>query len=138
MLIWPCGVSTLNSILRALPVIVPATAVSPAWLLMVPATLSAVCVKFAVAGIGLPAMLNVMSHLPETSVVLPTDALVADTGTAAAAAAGAGEAAEAAVFFLAVQGTSPIPPKFKLPVIESPATVPVILISMLLPCRFKV
>jgi hypothetical protein len=71
-------------------------------------------------------MLNVMSHLPEIS---PEPA--AARAGAADAARDAG--AEEAVLRFAVQGTSPRPPKSRLPVIASPATVPVIVISMELP-----
>ena len=79
-------------------------------------------------GIWLPPMLNVMSHLPEIS---PPPA-AAGAGTGAADAARDAGAAEAVLRF-AAQGTSPRPPKSTLPAIASPATVPVIVISMELP-----
>src|SRR6202049_3643487 len=127
----PCCVGTLNSSLSVLPVIVPLTGTPPARLVSVPVTLSLACVNVALPGIWFPPMLNVMSHLPEIS---PPPA-AAGAGVANAAC-DAGRA-EVGLRF-AAQGTWPRPPKSRLPVIASPATVPVIVISMELPWRFSV
>src|SRR5262249_40626524 len=122
--IEPCGVCAVSVSLNARPSTVPLMGASPIWLPNVPETLPPSSVKVAFAGNSPPGVMNVTSHLPASPppLVVVAGAVVDEDEVVVLAAA------VVSVRF-AVQSPSAMPPKFALPVIDAPSTLPVIAIS---------